>query len=181
MNTSTRRPCATGVPKRTREGIPAYTANGLRLRNYSLRAIEACLAMTPPAVVVKRNKRTGLITSAQFMPLPRNSSAVDGKEPIKKHAHMGQRYSFHQPVDTNGHRAWRFSKFLTPLDMQLDPGVTSEDIERWLQKIFRAVPLSCLPIESTGRTGPPISLGATSPHELASHPRSTAETSALHP
>jgi hypothetical protein len=133
---------ARGAPKRA--DIPAYASNGRRLRSYSLATIEACLAMTPPSVVVKRNKRTGRITSAQFMPLPRDSSAVEGKEQIRKHAHMGQRYCFRQKVDDEGHQAWRFAPFLTPLAMRLDPGVTADDIERWLQSIFRAVPLSCL-------------------------------------
>jgi hypothetical protein len=154
MNTSNRRPSATGVSKRLRPGIPTYTSNGVRLRNYSPETIEACLRMTPPGVVVKRNKRTGLITSAQFMPLPRNSSAVDGKEPIRKHAHMGQRYSFRVSVDDRGHRAWRFSDFLTPDDMRLDPGVTSADLEDWLRAIFRAVPLSCLKPKNAGKVNP---------------------------
>jgi hypothetical protein len=166
MNTSTRRPCATGVPKRVRDGIPTYTSNGIRLRNYSLKAIEACLRLTPPGVVVKRNKRTGLITSAQFRPLPRNSSAVDGKEKTRKHAHMGQRYSYRQAVDEAGHRPWRFVDFLTPDDMRLDPGVTPADIEAWLKEIFRAVPLSCLPPRpkrSADQPGPDCQKELTTP------------------
>ena len=134
-------PRASGASK---TGIPAYTANGLRLRNYSLSAIETCLCLTPPSVVVKRNKRSGRITSAQFLPLPANSSAVAGKEPTLKTAHLGQRYSFAQRVDESGRTVWCFVKFLTPREMLLDPDVSLADIERYMQLVFRAVPLSCL-------------------------------------
>jgi hypothetical protein len=127
-----------------KSGIPTYAANGVRLRNYSLTTIDACLGMLPPSVVVKRNRRTGLITSAQFMPLPKDSSAVDGKEEIRKHAHMGQRYSTLAVVDDLGHRAWRYTPLRTPYEMRRDPDLTPADLERWLQAKFRAVELSCL-------------------------------------
>ncbi|WP_180542191.1 hypothetical protein [Nevskia soli] len=127
-----------------RADVPTYAANGSPLRRYSVAQIERCLALTPPRVVVKRNKRTGKITSAQFLPLPRDSRAIDGQDEIRKTAHMGQRYSYRSPVDDQGHRVWRFSKFLVPHEMRLDPGIEPEDIERWLQTVFRAVPLSCL-------------------------------------
>ena len=117
-------------------GIPAYSSSGRRLRNYSVDAIERILQLEPPGVVVKRNKRTGRICSAQFLPLPQNSKAVEGKEPIKKTAHMGQSYSFRQALEDSGRRAWSFSRLLLPGD--------DEDMERRLQMIFRAVPLSCL-------------------------------------
>jgi hypothetical protein len=130
--------------RRAKKGIPAYTANGLRLGNYSLGSLERYLALTPARVVVKRNKRTGRITSAQFLPLPENSSAVDGKGSVRTSASMGQRYSYAEHVDESGHSVWSFVKFLTPREMLLDPDVSVADCERWLQLCFRAVPLSCL-------------------------------------
>jgi hypothetical protein len=132
-----------------RDAIPTYAANGVRLRNRSLASIETCLHLTPPRVVVKRNKRTGRITSAQFMPLPRDSSAVDGKEEVRSRAPLGQRYSFRDAaINHGGHRPWRFCEFPTPGDMRRDPFVEPADIEAWHQAMFRAVPLSCLAKET---------------------------------
>jgi hypothetical protein len=92
-------------------------------------------------VVVKRNKRTGHITSAQFLPLALNSRALEGNESIRKTAHLGQHYSFAKQVDNQGHYAWEFAKFLFPRDLNIrDPEV----FERALQRIFRAVQLDCL-------------------------------------
>jgi hypothetical protein len=84
--------------------------------------------------VVRRNRR-GVIVSAQL----RES---DGAKPVRNSAHLGQRYSYQEQVDDSGRRAWRFVKFLTPRDERDidDPAA----IERALQKIFRAVQLSCL-------------------------------------
>jgi len=67
---STRLPSrAIGVPKAP-AGIPSYAASGQRLRNHSREAIERCLGFDPPTVMVTRNKRTGRITAAQFLPRP---------------------------------------------------------------------------------------------------------------
>jgi hypothetical protein len=123
-------------------GVPCYSASGRRLRSYSLEAIGRCLALEPPNVVVKRNKRTGRITSAQFVPQALNSAALGGTtETLSKSAHLGQHYSYSETVDDRGHRAWRFAQFLMPRDMAIDD---PEALELDLQKVFRAVALSCL-------------------------------------
>jgi hypothetical protein len=111
------------------------------LRNYSLDAILRCLALEKRIVVVTRNKRTGHITSAQFLPLPLNSRALEGNESIRKTAHLGQHYSYAEQVDNAGHHAWRFAKFLFPRDLGLRDAAA---FERVLQSIFRSVQLSCL-------------------------------------
>lgn len=92
---------------------------------------------------VKRNRKTGRICSVQFFPLPR-TAALEGNESLRKTAHMGQHYSFAQPVDESGRRVWRFASMLVPRD---------EDTEAFLMSVFRAVPLSCI---SEGRGFQPL-------------------------
>ena len=108
---------------RTASTVPAYSSDGQRLRNYSLASVEQLLAQTPARCAVKRSK-TGRITSVQLFPLPANSPALGG-----------QRYSFPEQVSESGRKAWRHVPLLTPRE---------EEAELFLQKIFRAVPLSCL-------------------------------------
>ena len=115
------------------------------MRNYSLAAVERMLRATPPMISVKRNRRSGHITSVQFFPLPQDSAAVEGKEKLRKTAHMGQHYSFAQAVDDSGRRVWRFSPVLVPRDA---------DIESYIMSVFRAVPLSCI---AEGRGFRPLS------------------------
>lgn len=115
------------------------------MRNYSLDAVERMLQADPPMISVKRNRKTGRICSVQFFPLPESSSAVEGKEPLRKTAHMGQHYSFAQAVDESGRRVWRFSPLLVPRD---------EDTETFIMSVFRAVPLSCI---TEGRGYKPLS------------------------
>lgn len=128
-------------PKRIAAGIPSYCSSGRRLRDYSREAIERCLALDKRIVVVTRNKRTGRITSAQFLPLALNSTALEGNESIRKTAHLGQHYSYAEQVDDHGHHAWRFAEFLFPRDLGMRDAAA---FERVLQGIFRAVQLSCL-------------------------------------
>ena len=124
-------------------GVPSYSASGRRLRNYSLEAIGRCLALVPPSCAVKRNRRTGRITSAQFLPLPGNSSALEGTGRLAKTAHMGQHYSYAETIDDGGRRAWRFQRFLVPSEMSISLDAKQE-IEEYLRGVFRAVPLSCI-------------------------------------
>jgi hypothetical protein len=100
-----------------------------------------CLALEKRIVVVTRNRRTGHITSAQFLPLALNSRALEGNESIRKTAHLGQHYSYAEQVDDHGHHAWRFSRLLFPRGLL---GRDAQAFERVLQSIFRAVPLSCI-------------------------------------
>jgi hypothetical protein len=115
---------------RTRS-VPAYASNGRRLRDYSVEAVERCLALK--LCIAKRHRKSGRIASIQFLP-PRSSG-----EPVPKTVHMGQRYSFCERLDDTAYRAWKFSRTLVPRDWAADP----EEVERELQKIFRAVALSC--------------------------------------
>ena len=112
--------------------VPAYSASGRRVRNYSLAAVETLLA--EKRCSVKRTK-TGRITSVQLFPLTSGTAAADEKTPLRKTIHVGQRYSHRQQVDEAGHRTWRHVPLLTP---------RTEEAELFLMKIFRAVPLSCL-------------------------------------
>lgn len=89
---------------------------------------------------MKRNRRTGRITSAQFRPLPQNSAALEGNETLRKTAHLGQHYSYRELVDEHGHRVWSYVNLLVPGDCRSN----RQAIEAYLQKVFRAVQLSCL-------------------------------------
>ena len=122
-------------PSRARSvsSVPTYDSNGVRLRNYSLAAIEQLLRTKRCAV--KRSAKTGRITSAQLFPLPQNSSAVGGKDKLRKNWTKGQSYSYPEQVDQSGRKAWRFVELLTP---------RAEESELFLMKVFRAVPLSCM-------------------------------------
>ena len=122
---------------RSTSTVPTFSSDGHRQRNYSLAAVETLLASQPPRCSVKRNKH-GRITSCQLFPLPPSSSAFCGKELLRKTIYVGQSFSFSEQVDDGGHRAWRHVPLLTP---------RSEEAELFLMKIFRAVPLSCLPAE----------------------------------
>jgi hypothetical protein len=115
--------------------VPAYAPNGRRLREYSLEAVDRLLALTPPRVTAKRHRRTGRVTSIQF--LPQKTAALEGNETLPKSVHLGQHYSYEQTVDDAGHRVWAFTRLLAPRD-------TDVDVEEYLQAVFRAVPLSCL-------------------------------------
>ena len=119
--------------------VPTYDSNGLRLRNYSLASVEQLVAAKRCAV--KRSAKTGRITSAQLFPLPQNSTAVGGKDKLRKNWTKGQSYSFPEQVDASGRKAWRFVEWLTPRE---------EDKELYLMKVFRAVPLSCLVASEEG-------------------------------
>lgn len=124
--------------------MPAYTSDGERLRNYSYEAAENYVAAK--RAIATYNKRTGRITAITFKPLPLDSAALSGKGALRKHAHMGQHYSEAQTVDCAGHKAWRFTPFLSPNDLHhlADENITAEELELHLQLVFRAVPLSCL-------------------------------------
>ena len=116
--------------------IPTYAADGARLRNLSLPAVEHLLSIND--VIVRRDK-AGNIKRAQFIevltpgPQKENGSLV------------GQTYSYLQNLPS-GHRAWRFSELLcSESKEQLSAeGLEKEDIERFLMATFRAVPLSCM-------------------------------------
>ena len=120
--------------------VPAYSASGRRVRNYSLAAVETLLAQKRCSV---KRAKNGRITSAQLFPLTSGAAAADEKTPLRKTIHVGQRYSHRQQVDEAGHRAWRHVPLLTP---------RTEEAELFLLKIFRAVPLSCLTPEPEALT-----------------------------
>ena len=126
--------------------IPTYAADGARLRNLSLPAVEHLLSIND--VIVRRDK-AGNIKRAQFIevltpgPQKENGSLV------------GQTYSYLQNLPS-GHRAWRFSELLcSESKEQLSAeGLEKEDIERFLMATFRAVPLSCM--SAVASPGPEI-------------------------
>ena len=105
--------------------IPTYASDGRRLRDYSLGAVLRLAALSK--VVVRRNRRTGAVKWAQFRP-------PAGANPLRAVCRMGQRrYSYREQVGE--YRAWRHAAGLTPNDPEQD---------RFLQGVFRAVPLSCM-------------------------------------
>lgn len=114
-----------------------FASDGRRLRDYSLRAVELLLAIS--RVVVERNKR-GEILCATFRPL-------SGANPLSKSAHMGQRYSYAQPL-ADGHYAWRHRELIGERDIEALFGeLTEHELESrelFIRAVFRAVPLSIL-------------------------------------
>jgi len=138
------------------------------LSNRSIESIERCLSVEPPILTVKRNRRTGRICSAQFLPLARNSAALEGNETLRKTAHMGQHYSYAAAVDEAGHKSWRFVDFLFPADLRLELDAQAA-VEAYLQSVFRAVPLSCLCAAPAGDWAcAPSATGAVSAADAAS-------------
>ncbi len=117
--------------------IRTYAASGRRLSDSSPERVERLLALG--FVVVRRNRR-GAITLMQF-----KRDAQSG--PIHKHAHMGQHYSFEEPLPS-GYYAWKHRELVRDeRDLQALFGEKPDDREeadRFVRAIFRAVPLSCL-------------------------------------
>jgi hypothetical protein len=121
------------------DSIPTYRANGKRLSDSSLERVERLLALK---LVVARRDRHGRIRNIQF-------KWENGHlEPLRKTAHMGQHYSF--PLWIEGHRTGTWDhKPLVRDERSLEALFgekpdNREEAERFVQAIFRAVPLSCL-------------------------------------
>ena len=115
--------CCQGVSE---QRIRWFSADGRPLRSYSRERLEFLAAHD--RVVLIRNRK-GRITSAHFREA--------GSSPIQAHAHMGQRYSFEQRVGDA--RLWQHKRLLHGAR-----GAELADAERYLQAVFRAVPLSCM-------------------------------------
>ena len=116
--------------------IPTYAADGRRLRDYSLAAIERLESLS--LVVVRR--LNGRIRCALFRGLM-------GANPLRATAHAGTRYSF---LRRSGEvRLWEHAPLVQRQEIEaLFEGARSvEDarlLDRFVRAIFLAVPLSCL-------------------------------------
>src|SRR3954452_6607394 len=86
-------------------GIPTYSADGHRIRNHSLTAIERLLELRK--ILVKRNHR-GVIVAANFLP---QSSA----NPSRKSPHVGTQYSLLNRVGDV--RLWQHRNFFTQREL----------------------------------------------------------------
>ena len=120
--------------------IPTFRADGRRVRDYSLEAIERLLGLS--LIVVKRSRK-GRITCAQF-----KSDA--GANPLVKSAHMGQQYSYEHHLPS-GHCAWSHRDLIQRQDVEALFGETVEsrqDVDLYVRAVFRAVPLSCLVVKA---------------------------------
>jgi len=125
------------TPSKATRLIRCYAANGNRLRDRSSESITALLAQGK--ISVRRNQR-GTITVAQFLSEP------NGINPIRQTAHMGQSYSWAQPLGT-GHKAWKHRELLQSQEVEALFGETIEDrktLALYLRSIFRRVALDCL-------------------------------------
>ena len=114
------------------QSIPTYGPDGRRTRSFSLEAIERLLARS--LVTVRRNRK-GVITRAHFR-------SPDGGHALLATCHMGQKYCVEG--SSGPLHWWEFRDFLCREDRDWFRANESADIERYLQTIFRAVPLSCL-------------------------------------
>ncbi len=124
--------------------IPTYGADGQRLRNYPLRSIEWMLSLDE--VVVQRNRKGSIVCA--------HLRAEGGALTILDSAYMGQHYSFDERLPS-GRSAWRHSPLLQRADRKnlMSEGFNSEQVDRFVRRTFRAVPLSCM--SRTRLEGPP--------------------------
>ena len=113
--------------------IPTFSADGKRLRNYSLASIEKLLEQDRMAV--ERN-RAGKITCATMRP-------ADRSNPIATTAHMGQSYSFLEHLPS-GHCAWSHSRLLDASEATAE-GIA--DAEAFVRNVFMQVPNSIAAVE----------------------------------
>lgn len=127
--------------KKPEKRIPTYQADGttrlhgVRFRDYSLAMVERLL--TDSKVVVRRNRK-GQIVAAQYR-------AESGANPLRATALTGTRYSFLEQIYEV--RVWSHRRLIPRQDLEQMAGEPLENealCERYLQTIFRAVPLSCL-------------------------------------
>jgi hypothetical protein len=98
--------------------------------------IERLLAQSK--VFVRRN-RHGRIVAAQYR------AATGAATPLRASALAGTRYSFLETIHAS--KMWVHRRLLPKQDLEKMAGEALEneaDRERYLQAIFRAVPLSCL-------------------------------------
>lgn len=118
--------------------IRTYSSDGLRLRDYSESAIEK-LAALGRVIVTFRVLASGERRMACATFCPQNGSR------IRASAHMGQTYSFREKLP-NGSRAWKHADLLSPASIRKLAGkpLELEEIDLYLRRVFRAVPLSCL-------------------------------------
>jgi hypothetical protein len=110
-----------------------YSAEGLRLRDYSDTAIARLLALR--RVVLTRSTK-GRLLHVTFLP-------HDGSKVLKT-ARMGQKYSVAESLG-NGQHSWKHSDL--PKLHHRHPMLQIE-LERELQRIFRRVCLDCLSPET---------------------------------
>jgi hypothetical protein len=101
----------------TKTTIPTYAANGARLRD---RSLDSVLRLEELKKVALKRDRRGRVRGCQFL-----SDA--GANPIRKSAHMGQRYSYMKRIGEHA-RIWQHR--------QLDND---------LRGIFLRVALDCKP------------------------------------
>lgn len=123
--------------------VPTYSPDGRRWRN-TTRAVAEIWADNG-IVVVTRNRK-GEIVCVHFR-------EPDGANPLRHTAHMGQRYVRRRKTADGTLTYWEFAPILTASDHQAlrdSFGGSKQELEAYLQRIFRAVPLSCMP-----QAGPP--------------------------
>lgn len=116
--------------------VPTFAADGRRLRNYTPEAIEHLLSLSLVAVERGRKDR---IKCAFFRP-------TSGASPVRPKAHMGTKYSSNELLPS-GHHSWKHRRLLQSQHLEEILGVpvaNEKELDRFLQSVFRAVPLSCL-------------------------------------
>jgi len=111
--------------------IPTYAADGRRLQNRRLAAIEQLLR---DGLVIVHRTRKGAITCAQFLP-------AEGAAAVARSIPTGNSFLESLP---SGRRAWKFAS--EPLEDETDQA----EAEKFIRTVFYAVPLSiaggCLPL-----------------------------------
>lgn len=120
-----------------KQRIPAYAANGVRLRDFSLEAVWALLVY---GRVEATTNRRGEIRRIDFLPIVVEADVDDT-------SYRGQTYSRQVDVDAGRSarsRVWEFRPLIPPqaqYDLYRDAD-SIEDVERFIRSIFVAVPLS---------------------------------------
>lgn len=112
--------------------IPTYRASGEQRRDYSPEALEKLEAAG--RVLIERDEQ-GRMIAAQFKPKP------DPKPTVRLSIPTGTYYSFEEFVGS-GYYAWAHK------DLSRDAaelvGREAAEVDAFLQRIFRSVPLSCM-------------------------------------
>lgn len=121
--------------------IPTYTADGARLRDYSLASIERLLEQE--RVTVQRAP-TGVILCASFRPTDERQNPLPGRNPVAKKVHRGTYYS---SLKSDGNsRVWQLHKLPTSRDFEHLYGRprNRRESELFARAVFRSVERSVM-------------------------------------
>jgi hypothetical protein len=139
--------------------IPTFNASGERIRDYSLRSIQALLE--GGRIGVERSRK-GVILRAYFLPTDDAQNPIRGRNPIVKKLRRGTYYSCLKSEGTM--RLWQLHKVPTARDVEHKYGTakTKSESELVERAVFNSVgrsvitrqPAQVIPTDSVKRRAP---------------------------